>query len=240
MCNNSRNGRNFPDYLKTNKHWISLLILLIFYSGKTSAQISIPSLDVPYQQDFNVLDDHATTNSWTSNVTIPGWYAANTNLNGYVINYRGDNNTNGSLYSYGNDPSDRALGSLTTDASGDVFFGAHFENNSGITANSIVLSFRVEHWRRSNTSVIGHQRTKVSYSTANNINVTPAYLFNDNNFVEIPEAYLISIDTNRTALSLNGNAIFTTLSITIPVSIPNGSEFFSDSMMITSVKLISD
>jgi hypothetical protein len=228
---------------KIRKHSFLLLILLVGHSLLISAQISFAALEVPYGQSFDGLGSHATTNSWTSNVTLPGWYAVNTDLNGFVTNYRGDNNTNGSLYSYGNS-SDRALGSLASGGSGDIIFGAHFENNTGSTVNSIVLSFRVEHWRRSLTSLNGHQRTKVSYAIDDNMNVTPAFLFDDNNFMEVPEAYLISIDTIPTELSLNGNASFVELFVRIPVFIPNGSELFlrfdDDNLPQTDVGLAVD
>ncbi|HEY0745018.1 MAG TPA: hypothetical protein VGD40_26315 [Chryseosolibacter sp.] len=215
--------------------WLCIILLFLCVTGQTvCAQILIEANDLEYSENFD--DDvsdlsdkgllsHANTNAWVNNSTIVGWYAAQTSTNDWVQNYRGDNLTNGSLYSYGTVASERALGSLTTNASGDVVFGVLFQNNT-VELQQVQISFKVEHWRRSNTTLIGYQRTKVSYAVADPINLTPAYLFNDNNFIELPEAFLVSIDTEQTQLSLDGNSVSAIITVRVPVTIPAGSQFF--------------
>lgn len=186
------------------------------------AQIGINTNPFIYEEKFENLG--ATVAGWSNNSTIPNWYAAR--QNGAVEEYFVNNNSEISgLYSYGTN-SERALGSLAAPASGNIVFGAHFKNNTGAMMTSLHLSFRVEHWRSPATTLIGHQRTKVSYSISNNIDLTANGLLSDQFFTDIPEAYLTSVDTTGAVVALNGNSFFSTIEVFLPINLPNGSEFF--------------
>ena len=204
------------------KAYFCFLVAVVATPFKISAQVDINSDNFSYQQDFNVLGTSASP--WSDNTTIPNWYAANSN--GTVLDYRVDNTGTAGLYSYGTD-ADRALGSLAANSTGDIIYGVLFQNNTGQTINSIELSFNAEHWRRPQTDVIGHQRMKVSYLIDNGIDVSDPALYNNPSFIDLPEAYLVTLDTIRTStITLNGNTYSALISVSLPVSIANGSQFF--------------
>jgi hypothetical protein len=232
MHNNSNPSKKFSFNLQIKKHWLWLLILSICYNVDTSAQIAIDDIDLDgfvHTELFNTLSGSGTNNTWTNKETLTEWYAASSSGGNeqYFTTYRATiTGTNANLYSFGSDASDRALGSITTDLLDDIVFGIHFQNTSGVDINSIKLSFRAEHWWRCGEKFLGHQRIKVSYAIDNDIDLTPEGLFNDNNFIDVPEAHLISIDTSRYDMVLNGNAQSATIMVTIPLFIPDGSEFF--------------
>lgn len=210
--------------LKTVTFWCVILLLLIGYHHNTSAQILIDTNNFQYTQNFNSLGI-AEDNPWTNNVTLTGWYAASSE-EGYYTSYRSSNAvTNSGIYSYGVD-ADRALGSITNQVSMAIVFGALFQNNSGVMLNSVQLTFDAEHWHRSETNLLGHQRTKVSYVVGSPVSIAASDLFTNNAFIDLPEAYLISVDTLRTDAQLNGNDNAVTISVSFPVSIDPGEQFF--------------
>src|SRR5687767_6127369 len=101
--------------------WLKIIMaaqgLLLIFISTVKAQVSILPGNLEYIQNFNALSQTGTSNTWTNNTTIPGWYAANGS--GLYSSYRagdGSSSTTG-LYSFGS-TSDRALGSLNQDASG--------------------------------------------------------------------------------------------------------------------------
>lgn len=198
------------------------MVALVAIPYRISAQVNISSDNFNYQQNFDVLGSSASP--WTDNATIPNWYAAN--ANGTIADYRVSNTGTAALYSYGTN-ADRAIGSLAALSTGDIIYGVLFQNNSGQTINSIDLSFNAEHWRRPETNVIGYQRMKVSYLIANNIDISNPALYNNTAFIDLPEAYLITLDTVSTlTTTLDGNIYSAPISVYFPVSIPNGSQFF--------------
>jgi hypothetical protein len=202
------------------------LTLLLFCCSNFHAfsQISISPGNTVYNQYFNTLGTVDAV--WLNNVTLPGWYAAK-ETGGYVDEYRSSSiaTTNG-IYSYGNG-SERALGSLTTSDSDDIVYGALFSNETGQTINSITLSFKVEHWHRGAATRPRHQRVKVSYAAANSVDISEDNLFDNDNFIDIPEAYLISIDTTTLVdVGLNGNDISALITVTFPVTLQNNWQFF--------------
>ena len=217
--------------------WITFLI---FSVSEAESQISITSNGFTYSQNFNTLATSGTNLTWTNGSTLNGWHAARSS--GLITTYNTDagGSATGALYSYGSNTSvnginDRALGSLTTGTSGDIVYGALFQNNSGGLIQSITLSFRAEQWRKALTAYKGHQRVKMSYRIANIVDVTAAGLL-ANSFTEIPEAFLITLDTITTAnASMDGNANatqdppttnFANVSVTFPVQLANGQQLF--------------
>lgn len=217
---------------KIKWHFFWHLTLLNCFHFYSSAQVAINADNFEYTQFFDGLSSAGNNNPWTNDQTLPGWYAASSkdqnsdNIPSYMQVYRATNNgTNSGIYSFGTG-ADRAFGSITTDLRGDITFGIHFENTSIVDFNSVSISFRCEHWWKSNTTIIGHQRTKLSYAVGNSLDLAPAALLDNNAFIDVPEAYLLSIDTTPADQALNGNSAFENISVIIPVSIPAGSEFF--------------
>jgi hypothetical protein len=104
---------------------------------------SITAFGVPLTENFNALATTGTNIVWTDNATIPGWY---TNRTTYNANDGGSNA--GSLYSYGSSGStDRALGTVGSNATADIIGAARLVNNTGATITSLDISFVGEQWR---------------------------------------------------------------------------------------------
>lgn len=99
-----------------------------------------------YAQNFDSLASAGTNATWTDNVTLEGWYSTNS---AYLISH--GNHTGANLYSFGtNDgtPSpERALGSIASNASGNILYALRIRNSTGTTLNSIQLAYRGEQWR---------------------------------------------------------------------------------------------
>jgi hypothetical protein len=78
---------------------------------------SISTLGVPLTETFDTLASAGTSNVWTDNSTIPGWWSTRTTYNSGT----GSSNT-GALYSFGvagtNPVTDRALGSVASGGTG--------------------------------------------------------------------------------------------------------------------------
>ena len=106
------------------------------------------SLGSPYSQNFNSLANTRTTNAWTDDSTISGWYAAADNVT--VSTYRagtGSDNA-GAIYSFGSSGnSERALGSAASGTPGGLYYGVRFVNDTGQTVSSVTISYTGEQWR---------------------------------------------------------------------------------------------
>ncbi|HAA24155.1 MAG TPA: hypothetical protein DCP28_37325 [Cytophagales bacterium] len=196
-----------------------------------SAQISIGSLPDTHSENFNSLAATGTSNTWTNGSTLSGWYARNAvNASNYTTYRAGDGSspTTG-MYSFGTAAGDRALGSLNQNASGDIAYGILFENNSGVTAQSVTIAFTAEQWRRVETNTKGFQRVTLSYQIGNSIDVTNTGLLSGS-WTDIVEGFLIGGDSTTLAASeeLNGNdaANRWAISVTLPISLPAGDQFF--------------
>ncbi|MFA6058512.1 MAG: hypothetical protein WC756_09950 [Taibaiella sp.] len=148
------------------------LTTLLAYTGSltlsapATAQIIIDATSLSYLQDFNTLD---TTSTNSANLPL-GWQIFEYGTSSAVNNeYKGNSGTStmGDVYSYGSAGSmDRALGSLGTSGN-KSFYGATFQNNTGLTITSIAVHYRGEQWRRG-TSSSDTLLFRYSY-TANNI-----------------------------------------------------------------------
>lgn len=215
-------------------------ILFGFYVPAFGQQ-SITSDGYTYQQDFNSLAATGSSNAWLDNITLPGWFAANaggTSLpvgttSASINTYRANNGSSSSvgLFSFGTvGSSERALGAANSNDNGDIVYGVLFENNCGVGMNSATLTLRAEQWRRTQTSTPGHQRIKVSYAIANPFALSTDNLFEESQFIEIPEAYLLTLDTTtqQPHAALDGNAAGLNASVTVsfPISLPPGWQLF--------------
>ena len=126
----------------------ALILLALAAAGPGLAQI--PMSSGSYSQDFNTLATSGTSNPWTDNATLPGWYASKTAA-GAVTTYSAGNTTTGNLYSYGvagvSNLSDRALGSLASGTPGDFAYGVRFINDTATPQTNILISYIGEQWR---------------------------------------------------------------------------------------------
>src|SRR5690242_14592175 len=129
-----------------NRSFTTKLLLFLFCGlllFKSYGQVAIVSTGVPLTQNFDNLANSGTTNTWTDNITITGWYSNRTV-------YIGDNgaSTTGALYSYGTTATtERALGALSS-GSATPSYAIRLLNNSGSTLSGLTLSFRGEQWRQ--------------------------------------------------------------------------------------------
>jgi uncharacterized protein len=179
-----------------------------------SAEIGIPSLPYTYTQNFDTLASSGTTNSWTDDTTILGWYASRTV-------YAGSNGSSnsGTLYSFGTTAADRALGSINTNATGAISTGLRLKNNSATTITTLVITYTGEQWR--NNGNASAQKLDFSYQ----IGATVTSL-SSGSWTDVNELDFVSLVNTATAAQLDGNAAAnrTTLSASISVNIPSGQE----------------
>src|SRR4051812_38927283 len=79
-----------------------------------------------YTQNFDTLANTGTANTWTDNSTLTGWYASKSGTGGSSTAYQASTGTitTGALYSFGAAAStERAFGSIESNASGDFAYG---------------------------------------------------------------------------------------------------------------------
>jgi hypothetical protein len=129
-------------------------IAISFIASPSSALTnngSIVTLGAPLTENFDTLASTGTGIAWADNTTIPGWYSSRVTYNSGT----GSSNA-GALYSFGvagtNPVTDRALGSVGSGATGTVFYGARFVNNTGNTITSLDVSYNGEQWRNGGSS----------------------------------------------------------------------------------------
>ncbi|MCU7549456.1 hypothetical protein OCK74_10040 [Chitinophagaceae bacterium LB-8] len=121
----------------------SLLFVLTFYVFAISSkgQISITSSIPYYTQDFNGLANSTSSNTWTNNSTLAGWYSNKTSYS--AVN----SGTASTLYSFGTTSADRALGQITGQNNNErVFFGIRLKNTTGSSVDKILVSYTGEQW----------------------------------------------------------------------------------------------
>lgn len=127
------------------KFTVFLLVVLCTLQANVMAQIALPTLNTPYQQNFDSLASSGTTNPVE---TFPhGWTFVETGTSANTTYAAGTGASNtGNTYSFGSTPADRAVGSLL---SGSVTptIGAGFANNTGGTITDLLVSYHGEQWR---------------------------------------------------------------------------------------------
>ena len=115
----------------------------LFVCSVISAQgaASITSPVVSLSENFDTLASGGTT-TFVNNLTIPNWVSARTGSTDTIVANDGGSST-GNLHSYGiNSNIDRAFGSLTSNNTGDVYYGWILQNNSGGPVNLSALLHR--------------------------------------------------------------------------------------------------
>ncbi len=96
---------------RTARRGVLCLLVLALFSGlylsstrvRTVAAISITTLGVPITQNFDTLATTGTTNPWTDDTTLVGWYSQFSLQAANPTVYRGESGGGnaGALYSYG-------------------------------------------------------------------------------------------------------------------------------------------
>ncbi len=196
-----------------------ILLLTVLICIQLNAQINITSNNFNYQQDFNSISNTGTSNPWTDNETILGWYSNR-------IIYRADNggSNTGAIYSYGSTEStERALGSVASGSTNTIYYAARFVNNSSEKITRVSINFIGEQWRNGgNTS---QHKLEFAYKIGT---IDSLDSLADMNFIPQSELDFISPIVGSTASALNGNATEnqSVLSSTFSVSLNIGEEIW--------------
>ncbi|MEK7782148.1 MAG: immunoglobulin domain-containing protein [Verrucomicrobiota bacterium] len=181
-----------------------LVGLAVLVPASASAQILISSGD--YTQNFNALATSGTSNPWTDNSTVPGWYASRA-AGGQVTIYRSDNGNAGALYSYGiagvSNVTDRALGSTSSGTPVTIAFGVRFTNNTASILTNISITYTGEQWRNGGNA--SAQPLAFSYRVSSTP-ITDADAANASSWTSFPPLDFITPTVGATLGTLDGNA----------------------------------
>lgn len=200
---------------------IILAILAITSVGIANAQTSVSITGTTYTQNFNSLD---TTSTPSSNLPA-GWkiyeYGTGAAVDQMYKGNTGSSNS-GETYSYGSVGStDRALGSIASLTGNRPHYGVIFTNNTGAAITSINIQYMLEQWRHaSDTLAISDSLILEFSTTAIAINDTNASWQTSSIVATSPKNF---VNTTNTILDGNLTANRNSVSGTITVNIPNGS-----------------
>ena len=124
------------------------LLVLAAAAAAVSSFAQVNFTGATYFQDFNSLSATGTSNAWSDNSTIQGWYAG-------ASTYEADDGTSlvPVMKSYGESTGsntfDRALGSMINVPPGPLAVGLRLKNTSGNTLGSLSVDYWGEQWRGS-------------------------------------------------------------------------------------------
>jgi endonuclease G, mitochondrial len=185
---------------------------------------SITQIGVALTENFDALATSGTSNPWTDNSTLPGWYAqfelqpSNPTL--YIANAGGTNN--GAIYSYGTGTiTERAFGSQASGTPGTVYIAVKLTNNTGQSISSLDINYFGEQWRNGGNTAA--QATAFQYQVANAGVITDANT-PAGGWTSAAALDFVTPVTGSTAAALDGNANRIQKSANVPVSIANGQE----------------
>jgi len=200
------------------------------------APISIMMLGTPITQNFDTLATSGTTNAWTDNSTLAGWYSQFSLQPTNPTTYRADSggSNTGALYSWGvagtNPVGDRALGSVGSGTPGDIYWAIKLTNDTGSTITSLSVSYTGEQWRAGGCSptpcsTVG-QTVDFQYQVANAAVITDANTPSTGWLDHDPLDFTSPTPGTSTAAALDGNAAANrnALSSTITVTVNAGQE----------------
>lgn len=225
-----------PLHMTRSTRLLSLLLVLLAItvsilvrpSSAITNSGNMITLDAPLTENFNTLATSGTANTWTDNSTIGGMYAqfsaVPTNPTTYLAD-AGTSNTGG-VHSYGTGTNtERALGSVGSNTTGDIYFGFKLTNSTGNTITSLDVSYVGEQWRNGGNTAA--QQLDFQYRVENagvvtDIN-TPAPGWTDFNTLDF-----VSPIVGATAVALDGNAAAnrTAKSDTISLTAAPGQEIW--------------
>lgn len=169
----------------------------------------IPMSAGSYTQNFDSLATSGTSNPWTDNVTLSGWYASKT-ANGVTISvYRGETGSGnaGALYSFGvagiSNITNRALGSVASATPGNLAFGVRFTNNTATPFTNFSITYTGEQWRNGGNPTA--HTLAFSYRISNGP-ITNSDAANANSWTSVTALNLVTPTVGATAGALDGNA----------------------------------
>jgi uncharacterized repeat protein (TIGR01451 family) len=219
---------------------VFLLVVLAFFAAPFAyAQVSLTALGTPIPtQTFDSLATSGAANAWADNSTLTGWYAQFTTTTNPTT-YRADTGGSGTagtgaLYSYGiagaNPVTDRALGSVGSGTTGDIYWALRLVNNTGATITSLQISYAGEQWRQGACTptpctpaaqIVDFQYQVAAAGTITDANA-PTTGWLDHN----PLDFTSPSPGTSTAAGIDGNlaANRTSLSSTLAVTIAPGQE----------------
>ncbi|HYE75069.1 MAG TPA: hypothetical protein VEF04_17140, partial [Blastocatellia bacterium] len=102
-----------------------------------SGGVNLTTLGSAYTQNFDTLVTTGTANTWTDDVTLPGWFSQFSLQPVNPITYRADSggSNTGAIYSWGvasvNVLTERAFGSVASGTPGDIYNSVKLTNNTG-------------------------------------------------------------------------------------------------------------
>jgi len=205
---------------------LTSVILIHLYPETCLAQIEMKETGSLFQ-NFNTLSSSGTTNSWTDNSTIPGWYW-DCGTSGAPTTYYSDDGTD--AYSgkrcYGTTGDvDRAIGGLCSSSYKPYAYGVKLFNSSTQNITEISVGYTGEQWRVSQDN--SQQIIKFYYKITNSVTetFTSPTTGSNNGWTEVPALDFISPKTNFSLIKvLNGNdptnrTVFpdTKITLTVPV-----------------------
>jgi len=190
---------------------------------------SITALGSPLTENFDGLSSTVGTGvAWTDNSTISGAYTSQT-----TYNVATGSSTTGAMYSFGvagaNPVTDRALGAINSNTTGDIFYGFKLTNNTGANIGALVVSYTGEQWRDAGNNPAVAQTINFGYQVATAGVVTDANV-PTTGWTGVNVLNFTSPKFTTTAGLLDGNtaANRTAVSSTIvfPTPVANGQEIW--------------
>lgn len=154
-------GGNWDLEVKTGK----IEAPLAFQVGSMQAYSHIlpVSFSGTYTQNFDSLANSGTSNAWTNDSTIEGWYATRSTYSGN----EGSSNA-GALYSFGqNSNGERSLGSIASGSTGTVYYGLRLKNTTGAPINTLQVGYTGEQWRNGGNTTA--HKLSFSYQTGTTV-----------------------------------------------------------------------
>ena len=197
------------------------------------ANVPITTLGVPVTQNFDTLATSGTTNAWTDDSTLAGWFAQFSATPTNPTTYRADSggSNTGAIYSWGTGTAtERAFGSIGSGTPGDIFWAIKLTNDTGSTITSLTVSYTGEQWRAGGCQPTPctplAQTADFQYQVANAAAITdantPSTGWLDHNALD----FTSPVTGTSTAAALDGNAAAnrTALSSTVSVTVNPGQE----------------
>ena len=183
-----------------------------------------------YTQNFDSLPTSGTSNVWSNDGTLAGWWAEQASGGAIAIIRAGDGGSNsGALYSFGTGTStERALGSTSSGTPGTITFGVQLQNSTTSGQNLTLgdLQFTGEQWRNGGNTSSQQLTLWYRVSATPLTSLTPA---DDTGWTQLSALTFTSLVNTSTSAPLDGNssANRTVLSASLSsISLPRGQYLF--------------
>lgn len=190
------------------------------------AQVSMGKQHTEYAQGFNTLPVSGNA-IWADGTSfIPSWTVHRSVTTDQNITAGTGSNNTGGLYSYGGSgSSERALGSITSLNAGEFTYNLLLQNTSGVTIQSLDISYYGEQWRSGSVSTAVQSLT-FWYAIASEpaaFNPSPR---SDKDWIEVPALHFRSVVNRSAGGALNGNAPANRALMTAILSIDLPNEYY--------------